>query len=497
MKKTVIEFMNSKKLLLIVLVLTAIIFAIPSINYLLENKTILNFNEYFKFCLEDTNRIEQTIIYIIILTLLTICYFLIVKNREKLFKNNKQMYMYIAIISLIFVIVIPFLSSDVFYYLGVGRLDSQYGQNPYYVTIKDFVESEDNSKYLEQDTVLAKGYENDWGRTTVVYGPVWTVMCKIVAGISFGNIDIALLLFKLLNVIIHLVNCYLIYKLTGKKLFILLYGLNPYMFIEGIANVHNDIYVVTCILASLYFLLKKKNLIVSIVFLALATAIKYFAILLLPFIIIYYFRDKKPRERLKKCFIYGMLFIFIVAITYLLYIQDTQVLSGIMTQQEKFAKNFYIMLMEYFDIPNLVSNVNKVFLISFIIIYFFTCLTLLYKKQIKFREEMRKTEYFLVAFLFLLITNFQPWYIMWLFPLIMWQKKKMIQFVVQIALISQFANSVFLINGEDWRNGTPFTFFMLLGIFLCLNLGPSGPGPNGPDKKMSHRQTNSMRQNKE
>ena len=62
MKKTVIEFMNSKKLLLIVLVLTAIIFAIPSINYLLENKTILNFNEYFKFCLEDTNRIEQTII---------------------------------------------------------------------------------------------------------------------------------------------------------------------------------------------------------------------------------------------------------------------------------------------------------------------------------------------------------------------------------------------------------------------------------------------------
>ena len=38
-----------------------------------------------------------------------------------------------------------------------------------------------------------------------------------------------------------------------------------------------------------------------------------------------------------------------------------------------------------------------------------------------------------------------------------------------------------MINGEGWRNGTPFTFFMLLGIFVCLNL-------------MSHRQTNSMRQ---
>ena len=467
----IIGFIHSKKVILMVFVLIAIIFAIPSMKYLSENGTIRNFNEYFKFCLDDTNRIEQTIIYLIILTLLTICYFLIVKNRDKLFKNNRHMYTYIAIISLIFVIVVPFLSSDVFYYLGVGRLDSAYGQNPYYVTIKDFVESGNNSQYLEQDTVLAKGYENDWGSTTVVYGPVWTLVCKIVAGISFGNIDIALLLFKLLNMSIHLVNCYLIYKLTGKKLFVLLYGLNPYMFIEGIANVHNDIYVVTCILASLYFLLKKKNLIVSIVFLALATAIKYFAILLLPFIIIYYFRDKKPGERLKKCFIYGMLFIFIVAITYLLYIQDIQVLSGIMVQQGKFAKNFYIILMEYFDISNLVSKVNMILLISFIIIYFFTCVTLLYKKQIKFREEMRKTEYFLVAFLFLLITNFQPWYIMWLFPLMMWQKKKMIQFVVQIALISQFSNSVFLINGEGWRNGTPFTFFMLLGICICLNLG--------------------------
>lgn len=470
MKEKIIEFMNSKRLLLIVFVLTAILFAIPSIQYLLENRTILNFNEYFKFCLEDTNRVEQTIIYLIILTLLTICYFLIVKNREKLFKNNKQMYMYIAIISLIFVIVLPFLSSDVFYYLGVGRLDSQYGQNPYYITIKDFVESVDNSQYLEQDTVLAKGYENDWGSTTVVYGPVWTLVCKIVAGISFGNIDIGLLVFKLLNMAIHLVNCYLIYKLTGKKLFVLLYGLNPYMFIEGIANVHNDIYVVTCIFASLYFLLKKKNILVSIIFLALATAIKYFAVLLLPFIIMYYFRDKKPWERLKNCFLYGMLFVFIVAITYLLYIQDMQVLSGIMTQQGKFTKNFYIILMEYFDIPNLVSNVNRVLLISFIIIYFFTCLTLLFKKQITFREEMRKIQYFLVAFLFLLITNFQPWYIMWLFPLMIWQKKRMIQFVVQIALISQFANSVFLINGEGWRNGTPFTFFMLLGIFVCFNV---------------------------
>ena len=470
MKEKIIEFINSKKIILIVFIVFSISFTIPSVLYFLENKTIFNFNDYFKFCLNDTNRIEQTIVYLIILTGLTIFYFLIVKNRKKLFKNNKHIYIYIAIISLIFVFVIPFLCSDVFYYLGIGRLESTYGQNPYYVTIKDFVESGDNSQYLEKDTVLAKGYENFWSNTNVVYGPVWTLICKIVAGISFGNIDVALLLFKLFNMAIHLINCYLIYKLTGKKLFVLLYGLNPYMFIEGIANVHNDIYVVTCILVSLYFLLKKKNIIVSIIFLALATAIKYFAILLLPFIIIYYFRDKKPLKRLSKCFLYGMLFIFIVSIIYLLYAKDIQILNGIMEQQKKVAKNFYVILIQYFNIPNLNVYINAVFLGLFINIYFFACLRVLYKPKIKFSAEIRMVEYFLIAFIFLLITNFQPWYIMWLFPLMMWQRKKILQFVIQISLISQFANSVFLMNGEGWSNGTLFTIFMVLGIFLCWNI---------------------------
>ena len=68
----------------------------------------------------------------------------------------------------------------------------------------------------------------------------------------------------------------------------------------------------------------------------------------------------------------------------------------------------------------------------------------------------------------MLITNFQPWYIMWLFPLLMWQKAKEIKLITQISIISQFANSIFMINGEGWKNGTPFTFFMLLGFCVCL-----------------------------
>ena len=467
--------MNAKKdkkisiILNLLFIISCIMFAIPSMIYYIKNKTVFQFEQWFKFLLNDTNRIDQTLLYILILAIMTIFYFLIVKNRERIFKNKKEIFTFIMIISLIFVIVIPFTCSDVFYYLGIGRLDSEYHQNPYYTTIKQFVEQGDNNKYLEQDTVLAQGYINDWSDSTVVYGPIWTLICRIVAMLSFGNIDTGLLIFKLINVIVHILNCYFIYKLSNKKIFTLLYGLNPFILIEGIACVHNDMFVVLFTLASFYFLLKKKNIGLSILFLALAKAIKYFTILLLPFIIIYYVRKEKPAKRLLKCIEYGVGFIIILATCYLLYVQDINVLNGLATQQDKLAKSIYIVISEYFTEPGgLVTLINKSMLEIFVIIYFFACIIMLNKKDIKFRKEIQKANYFIMAFLFLLITNFQPWYIMWLFPCLIWQKAEDIKLIIQISLISQFANSIFLTYGEGWRYGTPFVLFMVIGTLVAV-----------------------------
>ena len=112
--------------------------------------------------------------------------------------------------------------------------------------------------------------------------------------------------------------------------------------------------------------------------------------------------------------------------------------------------------------------INKTLLLAFVIIYFFNCLILLLNPKVKFNNEAKKFEYFLFAFLFLLITNFQPWYIMWLFPLMIWQKSFNIKLIIQISLVSQLANSIFLAYTEGWKNGTPFTFLMLLGTTICI-----------------------------
>lgn len=456
---------KTNKLVKFIFITASILFAIPSIIYFIQKKTVLQFEPYFQFLYDaQVSRATQTILYIVILAILAVAYFAIVKRRKEIFKNIKEVFIFIAIISLIFVAVLPFTSSDIFYYLGVGRIDSKYHQNPYYTTIKEFVEQGENSKYLQTDKVLEQGYNNYWADTTVVYGPVWQLVCKLVAGVSFGNIDFALLIFKLLNVFVHLCNCYLIYKISHKKIFTLLYGLNPLVLIEGIACVHNDIFVVLFMLLALYFLTQKKNLVSTVVFLAISTAIKYFAIILLPFVIIYYFKEEKPLKRFEKCIQYGLIFLIVFAIPYIFFVRDAQVLSGLFVQQEKLAKSFYIILNEYFKGPDIsATTVNHILLGAFTIIYFFTCIVLLNKKEIFLRNEMKKANYFVMAFLFLLITNFQPWYVIWLFPLLMWQSSENIKWIPQIAIITEFANSIFLTYGEGWQNGVPFTFILIVG----------------------------------
>lgn len=458
--------MNKENILKISIILCAFIFSIPSIIYLLENKTVLNFTNEYCFLLNNSNKLIQTGIYLIIISTFCILYYLIIKNRRKLFGNIKQILLLVLFVSIFFVIVVPFESSDVFYYLGIGRIQSEYNQNPYYISMKDYVDN--NNINMENDTVLEKGYNNYWSGTTVVYGAIWTLFCRIIAGLSFGSVDIGLLLLKLLNLAAHIFNCYMIYKISHKKIFSIIYGLNPFVLIEALSNVHNDIFVVTFILLAIYFLIRKKDLLIAILFLSFATSIKYFAILLLPIIIIYYFRKEKQLKRFINCTKYGLIFVVFLIIPYLLYMQDLQVFKGIADQQGKITKGIYIVIAEYFTEPtNLVDKISKLALVTFIMIYYFKCITLLVNPQISFRKEMQSFYWTLLVFIFILITAFQPWYLMWLSPIIMWQKAKDIKLITQMQIMTLIANSVFLMYSENYRYGVPFFFIFIVGTLLC------------------------------
>ncbi len=454
---------------IIIFIIASIGFALPSIIYFLENKTIYKFyyvwTYLFRFPTSSSEKILNAMLFFTIFTILFLAYIFILKKHNKILKNKKTLFIVIAIVSVLFAMIIPYTSTDVYSYIANGWSAAHYGENPYYVSTGEIVDA------TGQNEPMFNKVANCWRYETVVYGPLWTAICTVLSWLSFGNIDIALLIFKIANLLVHLINCVLIYKITRKRLFVIMYGLNPFILFEALSNVHNDIFIILFILLAIYFAIKRKNLFVSVIFIALATAIKYLAILILPFIILYMLRKKSVKERIKYCILCGIEYLAIIALIYLFYAKDIGVFAGLFMQQAKYNRSIFYVFYEYLG-EGTTSIMQKACLAIFAIIYAVICIRLLFQKEIKFSQVIRRYNKLLLVFTFVLITNFNAWYIMWLFPTIFWLKSKSQETILALSYSSQIANfaSFALWSEEAWL-GIPYLIIMLLGtgIIKLLN----------------------------
>jgi hypothetical protein len=78
---------------------------------------------------------------------------------------------------------------------------------------------------------------------------------------------------------------------------------------------------------------------------------------------------------------------------------------------------------------------------------------------------IRKYNIFLILFL-LCLTNFQEWYLVWLFASIMWQKPKMIKNIIAISLISEVANSVYMFKSEKFVYDKYFVIICIITFII-------------------------------
>lgn len=421
--------MKKNKILLYLMIAVSIILCIPSIMFLLKNKTVDGFNAYYTYTLANSNNeaigMLNGIIVIGLLLVFSIIYLLIIKNQKEIFKNKKQIMLFIIIISLIFMMILPFLSSDIYYYIGDSWISAKYKENPYYTTVKDMQDTGINDEILRNT-----GY---WKNTTSVYGPLWNSIAKLLVSFSFGNITIALFIFKMASVLIHVLNSYLIYKITKSNKYMLIYGLNPLVLIELLSNVHNDIYLILFILVALYFLVQKNNIYFTVIFLALSICIKYSTILIIPFILIYYFRKKSIPKRIAFCFISGISIIAIVVIFYLPYFRDLTVFTNMIVQGSRYSQSLMLILMQKLN-NNVFNTINSLRIPIFIIAYITIIINIIIKKKIGFRDVLEKYNTIMLIFIFVVLTNFQKWYILWLLPTIIWQKKDMRIFILLLTI---------------------------------------------------------------
>ncbi len=451
--KKVLDKITYKTLFLMV----SMILAIPSIMYLIKNGTIVNFTEWFTFFLCKPKNYGETIlgtiIFGIILILLFLYYLKIIKNSNKEFLNIKRVIMYILIISIIFAIVLPFTTSDIFYYIGTGWIDGNYNENPYYTSVHEVRMLNENDEILQRT-----GY---WEKQVVVYGPLWAFICKILSSFSFGNATVALYVYKMVAVLVHIFNAILVYKITKNKKFVILYGLNPFILFEMITNVHNDIYLVLFILLALYFLLKRQNIWLTIVFMALATCIKYVAVLLIPFLVLYYLKNEKIHKKILKCILYAVIFIGVMLLIYLIYAEDVKILLVAIMQQQKFRESILTIILtisQKLQNGQIYTYSSYIFKTIFILVLIEGLIFMFLHKKINFKNTIKKYNNLLITFLFLIITNLCPWYMMWPIPTIFWLRGKEIKNILYLQFSYEL---VTLINFALWSESYKIGLFYL------------------------------------
>lgn len=375
---------------------------------------------------------------------------------------------FILIVAIIFLVMLPLTSTDVFYYMGTGWTEAKYGVNPYYMPINEVIKERTDKENVDE---MLSRTPQIWRGTTIVYGPVWPFICKILSGLSGGNIVLGLFIYKLFNLSIYLASSYLIFKITkGKKLCTLLYALNPLVLFEGLVNVHNDILVVFFILVALYFFIRKRKIAPTVIFLALATGVKYYAILLIPFLIIYHYRKEKPIKKIGYACAWAVLFLLVLACCYLLYTRDLAVLKGIIIQQSKFMNSIFLTVVLNVSMKA-GSLLSKGCMLAFIVIYIASIIKLLFtKKKITFTALIREYNWLLLLFIFGTITNFQSWYLLWILPTIFWQNGKTASNMLTITIAVALASVVFFILYESYKFGQYYYMLMLVLIFILCKV---------------------------
>lgn len=310
---------KASKIVSIIYLLISLLLAIPSIGYLAKYKTIYSFGNMFTYTLTKPQIMGDlywnAILYLLLFSILFFCYFYLLKNWKHVFQTKKKCVCFILIVGILFSIMIPTTSLDVYSYIGNGWVDSHYKENPYYTPVQEII----NEHGIEP--ILGK-VAKCWINEPVIYGPVWSLICKALTSISFGNIDIALMIFKISSLIIFLGCSAIIYKITNKKFFSLLFALNPYILFEFLTNAHNDIFLIFFILLAIYFIKNKKNITLAVASLALATGIKYLSILLVPFLLIYALRKENTKTKIRRTILYAIEFIGLLGICYAFYIRD-------------------------------------------------------------------------------------------------------------------------------------------------------------------------------
>ena len=246
----------------------------------------------------------NVVLYLALVALLSTTYLVVTtrifRSRVSDIGSTRRAFRLIIAITALILLVLLFVpgtfSTDLYSYAWYGKIFALYADNPLIRVPSDYA-------WYDTQGWLQWVY---WRDTPSAYGPVWLMLAGGIAQVGRAldnDIVTHLLGHKLLASFGHLLNVWLIWRLGGHVVrrywerdgapldegkanaarlgITLVYAWNPLVLVEFGASGHNDVLMLSCILAALVMHFKGRPRL-AVLFLALACLIKAFALFFLP-----------------------------------------------------------------------------------------------------------------------------------------------------------------------------------------------------------------------
>jgi hypothetical protein len=195
-----------------------------------------------------------------------------------------------AVLAVMALMIPPFHSTDVFGYINRGWQQLQYGMNPYIHTV-------DHIPGWEQDPMIT----DHWVNNPSPYGFLYLLVAKTLTAIGGGSKAATVMVFKSFNLLAHLATAAIIW-LGVRRLqpdtgqgpawrAVYLYAWNPLMLIHSLSNGHNDILMGFLVTTGAFFAIIGSWLWILPALVG-ATLIKYGALVIIPFALLFLFKQR-------------------------------------------------------------------------------------------------------------------------------------------------------------------------------------------------------------
>jgi hypothetical protein len=397
--------------------------------------------------------------FFLISTLQIIFYFLFFKFFSRIFlkKYFKIFLLLVLIAAIIFLALPPQGSVDLTNYIFYAKILAHYGENPYLHSINEF-----SADPFFSDT-------NPCWRGVTPYGPVWILLSLVPYKISPSLLLHKVFAFKILSLFFWFAVGYLIFFILKKikpeiaHFGTLLYFFNPLLLFEALNNGHNDIVFVFFVLLAVYFYLDNKKTLVLPV-LAVSFLIKYVSLILFPLVLLILW-DKKKNKNIFSL-VTGVLLSLIIVFLALWPFTFSwgAMLASLFNQaavpraSHYFSPGPLIFSLFFSFLNNQSSWITFLSFGLFILGYLYLLIEFLKKKRGIIISIST------VFFLYLAVATFwlQPWYFVWLIPLLILKLDK--------PVFSFLIFAVSLIGFWSYIFPSGLLLFLLIAVILILKI---------------------------